>query len=265
VYALDYAALAEEHREAGADVTLTTTEVDPEDAGRYGVVQAQGGRVTDYVYKPDEPEGALVSNEVFVFSPGRTLDLLDELAGSAGEEGLQDLGNELLPRLVDAGAAHEHRFGGYWRDVGTIDAYWSAHQELVDGETETLDLDDQAWPILTRGIDRRGAALVLPGAEVEASLLAAGTRIAGTVERSVIGRGGTVEEGATVRGAVVLPGATVRAGARVEHAIIDEGVEVGRDAVVGEHGGAIALVGLRAKVEEGARLPAGARMPELDR
>jgi glucose-1-phosphate adenylyltransferase len=264
IYALDYADLVDEHREAGADVTLVTTEVAPDDAGRYGVVQAEGGRVTHYVYKPDEPQGALVSNEVFVFSPQRALDLLDELAEDAGEDGLQDLGHELLPRLVDAGGAHEHRFGGYWRDVGTIDAYWQAHQELVGEDGPPVDLDDPAWPIQTRGIDRRGGARLLPGAQVEASLLSAGTSVGGRVERSVIGRGATVERGATVRGSVVLPGATVRAGARVEHAILDEGVEVGPGAQVGEAGGAIALVGLRARVEEGAPVPAGGRLPELD-
>ena len=67
VYKLDYDALVDEHLETGADVTMVTTEVEPEDAGRYGVVQAGGGRVHGYVYKPDEPDGNLISNEVFVF------------------------------------------------------------------------------------------------------------------------------------------------------------------------------------------------------
>src|SRR4051794_13335689 len=99
VYALDYAAVADEHRESGADVTMVTTRVEPDDADRYGVVQARGGKITGYEYKPDEPEGDLVATEVFAFSPGPLLDTLEELAGDAGDEGLDDLGDALLPRL----------------------------------------------------------------------------------------------------------------------------------------------------------------------
>nr|MBA2645092.1 NTP transferase domain-containing protein [Solirubrobacterales bacterium] len=149
VYTMDYAALIDEHVEAGADVTMVTTEVDPGDADRYGVVQAAGGRISEYVYKPDRPEGNLICNEVFAFRPDALLDTLEELAAAAGDEGLEDLGHALLPQLVEAGSAHEHRFEGYWRDVGTIPAYWSAHQELLADEAP-IDLDDPSWPVLTR-------------------------------------------------------------------------------------------------------------------
>ena len=86
----------------------------------------------------------------------------------------------------------------------------------------------------------------------------------GAVERSVIGRGAVVEAGAAVRESVLLPGAVVRSGAVVERAILDDGVEIGRDATVGEPRGEIALVGLRASVPAGERLPAGARHPDPD-
>ena len=79
VYKLDYGALAEEHCESGKAVTMVTTEVDPDDADRYGVVQVDGERVTEYVYKPDEAKGNLISNEVFVFTPEPVLQVLDEL------------------------------------------------------------------------------------------------------------------------------------------------------------------------------------------
>ncbi len=263
VYTLDYGALAEEHAASDADVTVVTTEVEPDDAGRYGVVQARDGQITEYVYKPDEPSGNLVSNEVFAFRPAALLDALDALAEELGSDGLEDLGDELLPRLVDAGAAREHRFEGYWRDVGTVPAYWSCHQELL-ADTPPIDLDDPAWPVLTRASARRAPARVLSGGEVEASVLAPAARVAGSVERSVIGRGALVEAGASVRESVLLPGAVVRAGATVERAILDDGVEVRRDAAVGEAGGEIALVGIRAVVDEGARILAGGRYPDGD-
>jgi glucose-1-phosphate adenylyltransferase len=263
VYTLDYAALAEEHVEADAELTIVTTEVEPDDAGRYGVVQVDGGHVREYVYKPDEPKGSLVANEVFALTPGPVLDILDELAADAGQDGLDDLGDELLPRLVDAGRARAHRLSGFWRDVGTVSAYWGCHQELLDDEPP-IDLDDPAWPVRTRGLAHRSSVRMLRGSEVHDSLLAPGTIVAGQVERSVVGRGAVVEAGAVVRESVVLPGAIVRRGARVERAILDDRVEVCQDAVVGGADGDIALVGLQAVVEAGERLPAGARFPELD-
>jgi len=261
VYKLDYGALVEEHQEAGKAVTMVTTEVDPDEAGRYGVVQTSGGDVREYVYKPDEPRGNLVSNEVFVFSPDPVLDALDEIAER--EDELKDLGHELLPRLVDQGQVREHRFDGFWRDVGTIPAYWACHQELVEDEPP-IDLDDPAWPILTRAIANRASAHLRAGASIESSLIAPGATVAGTVERSVLGRGVLVESGAVVRESVLLPGSIVRSGTVVERAILDDAVEIGSDSRIGEAGGEIAVIGQRATIEAGTTLASGARFPDVE-
>jgi glucose-1-phosphate adenylyltransferase len=259
VYTLDYGAVVDEHAESGAAVTMVTTDVAPDDAGRYGVVQLDGERVTDYVYKPDEPATNTISNEVFVFSPGEVLDRLDAIAEESGE--LEDLGHELLPGLVEDGRARAHRFDGYWRDVGTIGAFHAAHMEQLE-HPPPIDLDDPDWPILTHAAARRASAHLLPGARVEQSMLATAATIAGTVEGSVIGRGAVVEDGAVVRDSVVLPGAVVRSGATVQRAIVDDLVQVEGGVTVGEADGEIALVGLRAKVEQD--VPAGGRYPEVD-
>jgi glucose-1-phosphate adenylyltransferase len=257
VYACDYGALVDEHMETGAAVTMVTTEVDPEDADRYGVVSARDGKVADYAYKPDDPAGNLVANEVFVFRPEPLLETLEELADE--EDELEDLGHGLLPRLVEAGAARESRFEGYWRDVGTVDAYWESHMDLL-GEEPPIDLDDPDWPVLTHAAVLRASARV--DGEVAESLVAPAARVAGSVSRSVVGRGVVVEEGAVVRESVLLPGAVVRSGSRIVRAVIDEEVEVGRDVAVGEEGGEVALVGLRATVS--AAVPGGGRFPVVD-
>src|SRR3954447_24288191 len=132
VYRQDYGALVEEHVESGAPLTMVTTEVDPEDAGRYGVVQVDGGEVRDYAYKPDEPATNLISNEVYVFRPEPLWEQLEALADE--EDELEDLGTALLPGLVEAGGVREGRFGGYWRDVGTVGAYHAAHMDLLADE-----------------------------------------------------------------------------------------------------------------------------------
>jgi glucose-1-phosphate adenylyltransferase len=261
VYSLDYGALVEEHMATDAVVTMVTTEVDPEDAGRYGVVRVDGERITEYVYKPDEPATNVISNEVFVFRPTAMLDTLEAIVGEQGEDDLEDVGNDLLPRLVDAGNARAHQFDGFWRDVGTVDAFHECHMELLE-DPPPIDLDDPRWPILTQASARRASSQILEGAALDRVQVAPAARIAGDVARSVVGRGALVEAGAVVRDAVLLPGAVVRKGAKVERAIVDDGVEICEGVSVGEPDGEIALVGLAAKVERD--VPAGGRFPEVE-
>jgi glucose-1-phosphate adenylyltransferase len=259
VYKLDYREVVEGHLGSGAEVTMVTTEVDPDDAGRYGIVQLDGERVTGYAYKPDRPATTTATNEVFVFSPRSTLDRLEQLSRDVGEEGLEDLGTHLLPAQVADGAARAHAFDGYWRDVGTVESYWQAHRDFL-ADQPPVDLDEPSWPVHTRG-GRHSAARVLAGATVERSLVSGGTRVAGTVRGSVLSPGVVVEAGATVVDSVLLPGVRVRAGATVTRAVLDDDVQVGERAAVGGDGD-IALVGLEARVADGAALPAGARWPD---
>ncbi|TKJ20526.1 sugar phosphate nucleotidyltransferase [Blastococcus sp. CCUG 61487] len=262
VYKLDYRAVVDGHLGSGAEVTMVTTEVEADDASRYGIVQVgEGGRITDYVYKPDEPATTTAANEVFVFTPTPTLDRLEELGREVGEEGLEDLGTRLLPAQTADGLARAHPLEGYWRDVGTVPAYWEAHREFLQADPP-LDLDDPAWPIRTRG-GRHSAARLLRDAVVENSLVSGGTRVGGEVRGSVLSPGVVVEPGAVVVDSVLLPGARVGAGARVTRAVLDDEVDVGDGATVGGDG-EITLVGRRASVPAGTEVPAGGRFPEPD-
>ncbi len=200
VYRLDYRDVVDAHLNSGAAVTMVTTRVQPEDAGRYGVVQVDDGTVVDYVYKPDEPASDLIANEVFVLEPGRVLDLLDELADALpedDEDGLGDLGEELLPRLVADGVVREHRFDDYWRDLGTIDAYWQAHQDLLQDEPPFVP-DESDWPLVSAW-HHRGPARGARRRSGRRQPAVGGT----TVERSVRSPGVVVEAGATVRDSVL--------------------------------------------------------------
>lgn len=258
VYKLDYREVVESHVGSGAEVTMVTTEVSPDDASRYGIVQVDGERVTDYGYKPDEPATTTATNEVFVFTPGATLDRLDGLHSELGEDELEDLGTHLLPAQTGDGVARAYPLGGYWRDVGTVPAYWQAHRDFL-AEEPPIDLDDPAWPLHTRG-GRQSAARILSGAVVDGSLVSGGTRVAGEVRGSVLSPGVVIEKGATVVDSVLLPGVRVRAGATVTRAVLDDGVEVGEQASVGGDGD-VALVGRRSRVAPGTEVAAGARLP----
>ena len=122
--------LVDDHLAAGAAVTMVTTRVDDEPE-RYGVVQVGPDRVVrDYRYKPEQASGNLICNEVFAFDPRVLVSELEHLA-KASDEGLEDLGTGLLPDLVEQGSAREYRFDGFWRDLGTVDAYWQAHMDFL--------------------------------------------------------------------------------------------------------------------------------------
>ena len=231
VYACDYGALVEEHMEADAAVTMVTTEVDPDDAGRYGVVQVDGGKVVDYAYKPDDPAGNLVANEVFVFRPDPLLDTLEQLADEAGEDELEDLGHELLPRLVDAGAARESRFEGYWRDVGTVDAYWDSHMDLLRRPAA----DRPRRPGLAGPDPRRAPARPGDRARRRHRGLAGGAGRAGRGLGVAVGGGPRCGRRGR-RGRARVGAAAGRggpSGARVARAVLDDAVEIGRDVAGG--------------------------------
>jgi glucose-1-phosphate adenylyltransferase len=262
IYKLDYREVVDAHLGSGAEVTMVTTEVAADDASRYGIVQTgDDGRITDYAYKPEDPASTTATNEVFVFSPVPTLDRLEAFADEAGDEGLEDLGTRLLPAQTRDGLARAYPLAGYWRDVGTVPAYWAAHRDLL-AEEPPIDLDDPSWPVHSRG-GRHSAARILPGAVVDGSLVSGGTRVAGEVRGSVLSPGVVIEKGATVLDSVLLPGARVRSGATVVRAVLDDRVEVGREATVGGDG-EITLVGRQARVADGARLAPGTRLPEPD-
>jgi len=259
VYRMDYREIADGHLASDAAATIVTTEVEAEDASRYGVVVTGGEQVRDYAYKPEDPRSRTVTTEVFVFTPEVVLDELERMDAELGEKGMGDLGDHLLPRLVDAGAARATRFPDYWRDVGTVEAYWESHQDLV-ADDPPFRLDDPAWPIRTTG-GRYGPARLRRGARVERSLLSSGAIVAGRVRGSVLSPGVVVEDGATVVDSVLLPGVVLRSGARVERAVLDDRVEVRPEAVVGGRKD-VTLVGRGTQVRKGRRIAPGRRVPE---
>jgi glucose-1-phosphate adenylyltransferase len=258
VYRLDYGEVLARHRDRRAGVTVVTSEVPVSEASRQAVVEvADDGRLGGFHYKPEEPSTTRVATEVFAFRTDLLLETLDELAAD-GE--LEDFGHGLLPRLVEAGQAVEHRMAGYWRDVGTVPAYWRAHMDLLDPE-RPLDLDDPDWPVLGRA-PHRLPARVEGSARLDGALLSPGTVVAGEVTRSVLGPGVVVEPGAVVREAVLLDDCVVAAGALVERAVLDRGVRVGPGAGVGGRGGdGPALVGEEAQVPGGTVVAPGGRFP----
>ena len=278
IYKLDYGKVIDQHIDRKADVTMVTTQVPLEEAGRFGNVKMDGeGRITDFAYKPEEPQSDIVTTEVFVYDAHTLLETLDHLAGgdaskgNAGDEGssLRDFGHELIPKFVEDGRAFEYRLNGYWRDVGTVESYWQAHMDLIESETE-LPLDDPDWPILTYG-SQRLPARIHESARIENSLISSGCTIQGQVIRSVLAPGVVIQQDAVVRDSIVLHNTVVETRATIDCAIVDKEVHVGAGAVIGQQrsqedkapritSSEIATIGQKARIATGARLPADARI-----
>ncbi len=260
VYKMDYRPMIAAHQRTGADLTIAVLEVDPAEATRMGICTLDAdGRVVDWAEKPAEPRSTLASMGVYVFSRAALHAWLTEDAA--------DFGHEVIPAMLAGGAkVYGHRFTGYWRDVGTVEAYWKANLDLV-GLVPPLDLFDRSWLIHTRSEERSPAKLG-PDALARHSLVSHGCIVNGTVTNSVLSPGVKVYEGAVVRDSIILLDTEIGAGAVVDTAIIDKFVVVGPGAVVGTGtdlstpnadeperlSTGITVVGERARIPSGARL-----------
>lgn len=218
LYTLDLGDVVDTHERAGAQLTMVTTRID-HDPSDHGVVSvADDGRVTGFDYKPDEPGGDLVAAEIFCFAAPVLLDALGALHDELGE--LEDYGHDLIPHMLENHRVVEHRLEGYWRDLGTPEAYWQVHQDLLAGGGAPFD--DPRWPIRSAQPQLLPARVAV-SADIHDSLLSPGSTVAGTVRRSVIGPGCDVAEGAEVIDCVLLDDVSVPAGARLERCIVEAG------------------------------------------
>jgi glucose-1-phosphate adenylyltransferase len=255
IYKMDYELMLQQHCDQAADVTIACMEVPRETATGFGVMAADAdGRVTDFVEKPADPppmigkpDMALVSMGIYVFN---TKFLLEELRRDAGTQGSsRDFGKDLIPYLVRNARAVAHSFtnscvrsgtekNSYWRDVGTVDAYFEANIDLTDVVPE-LDLYDRSWPLWTyseivppakfvHDMDgRRGVAV--------SSLVSGDCIVSGSsITHSLLFTGVRANSYSNLDEAVILPHCQIGRGARIRRAVIDRGVIIPPGLVVGE-------------------------------
>lgn len=256
LYTIDFRDMVETHLAQQADLTMVTTEVS-EDPSRYSVVAAdETGEVTAFRYKPDSPDSRLVATEMFLFSTEVLLCALETLQRELGELG--DYGEDLLPHMLEHHRVVEHRHSDYWMDLGTVQSYWTAQQQLIDGNGAILD--DPGWPIFS------GQPPLLPGfvtgdAAVTSSFVAPGATVAGTVAHSVIGQGAVVEEGATVRNSVLLDDVHVEPGVELVNVVADVGARITGGAQRG-HTQHITVIDREGKVSGSEAFDRSATLPE---
>ena len=231
VYLMSYRNLVAYHRQQRADVTIGVYAVPLEEASRFGVLEMDaGGRVVDFQEKPARPRSPWASMGIYCFNREALIEALQEDA-ELGEASAHDFGADVAPRVFAKRRVFGYQYLDYWRDVGTIEAYWQANMDLT-GPRPPLRLANPDAPLRTAGPAREPARFGAKAAP-RTALVSPGARIEGTVERSVISPGVVVEEGAAVRDSIVCHDGVIRAGAVVDRAILDKEVTVGSGAVVG--------------------------------
>ncbi|WP_030540488.1 glucose-1-phosphate adenylyltransferase [Sphingobium sp. DC-2] len=255
VYKMDYELMLQQHVDTGADVTVGCLEVPRMEARGFGVMHVdERDVITDFVEKPSNPPGipgqpdlALASMGIYVF---RTKFLIEELRRDADNPASKrDFGGDIIPYIVKHGKAVAHRFSSscvraesepvpYWRDVGTIDAYWQANIDLTE-VVPSLDLFDRNWPLWTYSEvtppakfvhnedGRRGSAT--------SSLVAGGCIVSGSsLHRSLLFSGVRTHSFSSVTDSVIMPGCEIGRGARLHKCVLDSDVIIPPGLIVGE-------------------------------
>lgn len=255
IYKMDYERMLRQHVDSGADVTVSCIAFPREQSSGFGIMAVdRDSRITNFLEKPADPPGipdrpdlSLASMGIYVFETRYLLDLLKRDAENP--ESSHDFGKDIIPWIVEHGHAVAHRFerscvmsvresSPYWRDVGTVDAYWEANIDLTD-IVPPLDLYDQDWPIWTH-------AEVVPPAkfvhdeegrrgEAISSLVSGGCIMSGgTARRSLLFTNVHVHSYARLHEAVVLPSVDVGRGARLSRVVVDRSCRIPDGLVVGE-------------------------------
>jgi len=231
IYKMDYAKMLAFHKEKGAACTIAMQEVPWEEASRLGLIVADAdGSIKEFEEKPANPSTNMASMGVYIFTWEKLRQYLIDDEANPGSA--NDFGKNIIPSMHGAGERmYAYEFGGYWKDVGTIDSLWEANLDLLNPKAD-IDLSDPDWKIYYR----TAAApphYVSDGSLVQNSIIAEGCVVEGEVDFSILFPNAAVEPGAVVRDSILMPGAQVKAGAAVQYAIVAENAVIGENARVG--------------------------------
>ncbi|MDR7483431.1 MAG: glucose-1-phosphate adenylyltransferase [Armatimonadota bacterium] len=249
IYRMDINQMLLAHLERDAQVTVAALPVPIDQASQFGIIEADAdGRIIGFEEKPARPTpmpgnaaAALSSMGNYIFDRDLLVEALIEDARRSTDH---DFGRTIIPELCPRARVFAYDFltnavpgtkpyeePGYWRDVGSLAAYWQAHMDLL-GATPLFDLDNPAWPILTAAY--AGPAAHVIGGEIVDSLIGEGTRVEhATVRRSIVGRGVRIEPGAVLDEAIVMDHSRVGAGAHLRRVIVDRYNSIAAGEVLG--------------------------------
>jgi glucose-1-phosphate adenylyltransferase len=231
IYQMDLNAMVEFHRQKNADITIGMMVVPKSQIHQFGAgITNNEGRIVEWEEKPKVPRTDLASMGIYVFNYEYLVQLLEE------DKEIVDFGMHLVPRAIARDNVFAYPFTGYWRDVGTIQAYWEANMDLLKDDPE---ISPEAWGIRPnleseQLLADRIPARIAAGSRISRSMISAGCVIEGEVINSVLSPGVKVGPGCRVRDSIILHDCIMEEGATVDLAIMDKRVKIGKGAVVGK-------------------------------
>jgi glucose-1-phosphate adenylyltransferase len=251
IYKMDYAKMLADHIANRADLTIGCIEVSLEDAKAFGVMHIdETRRVKAFVEKPDnppsmpdKPDTALASMGIYIFNAGFLFEQL--IKDSDMHHSDRDFGKDIIPAVIDKYRVNAYPFlnlqGGqsYWRDVGTIDAYWAANMELIGVKPE-MNLYDNTWPIWTYQAQTPPAKFVFDDedrrGQAHDSMISGGCVISGaTVKHSLLFSQVRVNSFSVVKDSVIFPEVNIGRHCRITKAIIEKGCQIPEGTIIGEN------------------------------
>ncbi|QNK87353.1 glucose-1-phosphate adenylyltransferase [Sporosarcina sp. resist] len=224
IYQMDYAAMLEEHKQTGADVTISAIPVAWEEASRFGILNTTDDmRIYEFDEKPQNPKSNLASMGVYIFSWATLRSYLLEDAENG--QSSHDFGKDIIPSMVNNNLRlYAYRFEGYWKDVGTIESYWEANMDLLDKDWSLL-LNNENWRIYTNETNIP-PEYIGETAVVKQSLINSGCWVCGTVDSSVLFENVVIHPDSMVKQSILYPGVEVGKNSILERVIVMENTKI---------------------------------------
>ena len=241
IYKMDYNLMLEEHMAKNADLTVSVIEVPWEDASRFGIMTAdEEGNIVKFSEKPKEPDSNLASMGIYIFKWDTLRKALLEDHNNADSS--HDFGKNLIPKLLSEGKKLTvYRFAGYWRDVGTVQSYYDAQMDLMD-DIENINVFTGDMKVFSNS-NMYPPQYIGREANIHNSLICNGCTVYGSVNHSILGSGAVVSAGSVIEDSVVLPNAWIGRNCRISKAIINDGVVVEDNSVIGDPDGEVQVYG----------------------
>lgn len=232
IYKMNYSKMLDFHKENNADATISVINVPYEEASRYGIMNChENGKIYEFEEKPKAPKSTLASMGVYIFNWSTLREYLIKDNETPGSD--NDFGKNIIPEMLgDGRSMWAYQYSGYWRDVGTIQAFWESNMDLISRVPE-FNLYDPDWKIYTPN-PVKPAHYISSTASVKKSMVAEGCKVYGTVKNSILFPGAVVEEGALVEDSIIMSNSRVCKNASIKKSIISEWATVGENSRLGE-------------------------------
>jgi len=229
VYHMNYSSMLSFHQERSARVTIGVIRVPWEETHQFGTaIVDENSRITDWEEKSPKARSNLASMGIYVFDRDYLVDLLETTKDV-------DFGHHIIPKALEEHNVFAYPFSGYWRDVGTLQAYWEANMDLLKADS---GFDPELWKVKTNlnagGLSfERPPIRIAQNGRVSNSVVSPGCKIFGEVENSVLSPGVVIEKGALVSDSIVMHDSILQEGASVKRCIVDKQVTIGRGSSIG--------------------------------